>query len=262
MKNDAAMIGGLSHFAAKDETCSECLANRTTRPYTDLQRDAKWRPTQDMPLVTYKARIRIPLHPLAKTSSLQCVFLGLHAHHGLQRCRCYCLRFSFVAACAKSCTWKQHGGPPQTHQRRDANMVCCSTRTSLIATDKAKQFDKPWLGQSTWACDQSCQHSCCLWCFADLAVKYLSDDDEFEKQMLLATKSLHQLYSNLDAAPRFPSYAQLARIRRVCVHFGASFMWCREHARRIRFMPWEATPTVHKSQHLPKMCEVMNPRFS
>ena len=28
---------GLPHYSAKDEVCSECLANRSTRPYTDLQ---------------------------------------------------------------------------------------------------------------------------------------------------------------------------------------------------------------------------------
>ena len=37
---------GLPSYNAPNEVCSECLANRTTRPFTDLSAAAAWRPTQ------------------------------------------------------------------------------------------------------------------------------------------------------------------------------------------------------------------------
>ena len=40
---------GLTHYSAADEVCPECLAILSNRPYTDLSRNATWRPTADMP---------------------------------------------------------------------------------------------------------------------------------------------------------------------------------------------------------------------
>eukprot|EP00969_Alexandrium_andersonii_P201922 8922233-Alexandrium_andersonii.AAC.1 len=55
---------GLPHYGAKDEVCTECLANRTNRPFTDLSSGAKWRDTECMPVEFYKQRPKQPLHPL------------------------------------------------------------------------------------------------------------------------------------------------------------------------------------------------------
>ena len=39
---------GLVNYNGGDEVCQYCLANRTSRPYTDLQEDAAWRPTANL----------------------------------------------------------------------------------------------------------------------------------------------------------------------------------------------------------------------
>ena len=39
---------GLPSYNAADECCGWCLANRSSRPLTDMSADATWRPTENM----------------------------------------------------------------------------------------------------------------------------------------------------------------------------------------------------------------------
>ena len=39
---------GMRHYNAADLVCPECLGNRSTRPFTDLQPTAAWRATEAM----------------------------------------------------------------------------------------------------------------------------------------------------------------------------------------------------------------------
>ena len=54
---------GLPHYNAAHECCSECLANRSTRPWTDMRLCAAWRGAEDMDLATYRARVPAPRPP-------------------------------------------------------------------------------------------------------------------------------------------------------------------------------------------------------
>ena len=54
---------GMVHFIAA-ECCSDCLANASTRPYTDLRKEAMWRPTEEFEFEAWKLRFRQPHHPL------------------------------------------------------------------------------------------------------------------------------------------------------------------------------------------------------
>ncbi len=40
---------GFPSYSAGAEVCSECMSNRTTRPFTDMSAAALWRPTEQMP---------------------------------------------------------------------------------------------------------------------------------------------------------------------------------------------------------------------
>ena len=54
---------GWAHYGA-EQPCSECLCNRSDRPFTDLSAGAAWRQTEGMAWEACKARARVPLHPL------------------------------------------------------------------------------------------------------------------------------------------------------------------------------------------------------
>ena len=42
----------MTHYNGADEVCSECLANRTNRPFTEMRADAAWRLTEEQPLLS------------------------------------------------------------------------------------------------------------------------------------------------------------------------------------------------------------------
>ena len=54
---------GLVHYNSP-ENCGDCLANDSTRPFTDLRRESAWRPTADMEFPAWLSRMRAPHHPL------------------------------------------------------------------------------------------------------------------------------------------------------------------------------------------------------
>jgi hypothetical protein len=56
---------GLVHYNAANQCCPDCLANRSTHPFSDLQASADWRTTVITDLDTYMNRFRVPRHPLA-----------------------------------------------------------------------------------------------------------------------------------------------------------------------------------------------------
>ena len=67
----------------RNGACTECLANRTTRPYSYLQRSAVWRQTEPLPEVSYLA-IASPF--VCGPPREQVVrHDGPHAPHGLER---------------------------------------------------------------------------------------------------------------------------------------------------------------------------------
>ena len=54
---------------------------------------------------------------------------------------------------------------------------------------------------------------------------------------------------------------QVNRISIACNDFGVNFMRAREAARNAETLTWEVSPKVHKMQHMPLLCSVMNPKF-
>ena len=69
------------------EPCSECLCDRATRPFTDLQTTARWRLTDRMSCATYMARCTRPPHPLTTCKFITRLFFFLDVMH-LMDCKC------------------------------------------------------------------------------------------------------------------------------------------------------------------------------
>ena len=69
---------GLASWSSA-EPCPECRSNRSDKPYTDLSRQALWRPTEIKDLASFKARCRIGDHPLVRSEyfTRYCLWLDL-----------------------------------------------------------------------------------------------------------------------------------------------------------------------------------------
>ena len=64
---------GMPHFSS-DEPCPYCMANRATRPFTDLQHDATWRRNDILPAEVFCDRLRTPKHPLMALPQVHSLF--------------------------------------------------------------------------------------------------------------------------------------------------------------------------------------------
>ena len=72
---------GIPSYNDPMDVCSECLSNRSNRPFSDLSRTARWRPSEDMPVDCYIARIRDnPRHPLASSCVFYTMFFSIGCH--------------------------------------------------------------------------------------------------------------------------------------------------------------------------------------
>ena len=61
-----SVVWGFRSYSSA-QPCSECEANKTNMPFTDLTREAQWRPTETpKPLVTYLANVQGD-HPLIRS---------------------------------------------------------------------------------------------------------------------------------------------------------------------------------------------------
>ena len=70
----------------KEALCSFCLANRSDRPFTNLQRGAEWRPTEDMTELEFQSRLH-GVHPLRHSRYMTRLFvrgdvMHIMDHHG------------------------------------------------------------------------------------------------------------------------------------------------------------------------------------
>lgn len=97
--------------------------------------------------------------------------------------------------------------------------------------------------------------------FEDIAARYLSGGDKYGTHIVQVARSLNQFYTIIYSSERFMTDASIDRLKEVCIVFGGGFMRCRENARKQGELSWRVTPKVHKMQHIPAMCALMNPRF-
>jgi hypothetical protein len=254
---------GLPHFSARDECCPECLANRSNRPFTDLQRDAAWRLTEDMPLESYIARPRLPLHPLLKSQAMT-------------RWLCY-PDLMHMMDC-KGVSSIVYGSVLARLIRAPELGANIASRLKLINLKLAAWYERrpgslrlPRIAHSNvfangWAdlhgpAIKAANTRKASGFFSELSAEYLGHGSDFDQHMASAAKLLHEFYSIIYAAPVFMTDRDLDRLRSICIEFGEHFMWCREFSRRDGLLWWEITPKVHKMQHVPKMAQMINPRF-
>ena len=217
----------------------------------------------NMPWETYKARPRTPLHPLVASRFFTRWFFFLDIMHMMD---CKGVASIVFGSLLLWLSRSPNLGPNILDRMKAINKFMKDWYAAHPGHHRLPKLKHANLISNGWGdlhgpAVKAANTRAASGLFAKMAETYLSAENEFEKYMILATKHLHSIYTALNSAPRFPTHAEIAKIRRVTLRFGEAMMWCREHSRRLGFMAWEITPKVHKSQHLPTMCQVMNPKF-
>ena len=216
---------GLTHWQNAVDCCSECLANRTSRPFTDLRGVAAWRGSEEMPTEHYLARVRQPLHPIMASPFFTrwCCFPDL----------------MHMMDC-KGVTATVLGG--LLHYLL-TNVLLGSNRDIRLATINAKM--KEWydahpgshriprilMGNTTlngWAelhgpAIKAANTRSAVGPFKAIWAEYARADDELDSNASVVINSLATFYDILYTAPMFMSDECIERLQVVCITFGRLF---------------------------------------
>ena len=95
--------------------------------------------------------------------------------------------------------------------------------------------------------------------FEMLAKKCLRSADAYEEKDTRIVPSHHALHSILRESPVFMSDGTIAKVRRITLALGATFMECREYLRSQKVLSSGVTLEVHRMQHLLLFCAALNP---
>jgi hypothetical protein len=216
---------GLSHYNAPSEQCSECLGNRTSRPLTDLLPGALWRPTERMPLVAYKARVREPSHPLVD-SPFFChrFFFGLDLMH-MMDCK-GSAGLSFGGALVSMLQDERVGNNQAQRMAtiNDRRMNHYDGRPGVARLPKillANVWHDGWADLHGPAFKAAITRQAAPF-FRELVCHYCSSDAPLDECLRLNMSSLDDMYRLLYEMPLLPSDADLVPLRIAVQSYGTS----------------------------------------
>ena len=253
---------GLSHFASRNEVCPDCLANRTTRPFTDMGEGASWRPGEDMAFILYKARAREPNHPLV-ASSFFChrFFFPIDMMHLLECKGVAPVTFGSVLAWLLSdarvgANREQRLAAINAHREEFYNARPGSHRLPNIMEGSCKRDG--WANLAGPAFKAAKVRGSAPF-FRFIAHRYCTTMHVRDATLRAVVAALDDLYNELYDAPMFPPDPTVARVRQLCLDFGKAYQRMRELSRRSGIYAFAVTPKTHKVQHIPKLATCINP---
>ena len=253
---------GLAHFAARDEVCPECLANRTTRPFTDMRENALWRPGEGMIFDVYKARTREPHHPLV-ASAFFChrFFFPIDQMHLLE---CKGVAPVVFGSALQMLTADMRVGP-----NKEERLVAINARREQFYDDRPGSYRLPkimmsnitrdgWGNLSGPAYKAAKIRGAAPFC-SELVHHYCQSGRSQDTQLRAVVTALDDLYDTVYHAPMLPPDETVARVRQLCLDFGAAYQRLRELSRRAGIYAFAVTPKTHKVQHLALLTKCINP---
>ena len=253
---------GLTHFSGANEVCPDCLANRTSRPFTDLSANAAWRAGEAMDFIVFRARVREPNHPLV-ASSFFChrYFFPIDVMHLLECKGATPLVFGSVL------TWLLLDA--RLGANKDARLATINDHRQKFFDDRPGDHKLPKIYMSNCTRDgwgvlagpafKAAKTRAGAPFFRSLVHHYCVSASPRDRELRNVVDSLDDLYNALYGSPTFPSDAEVDRIRQVCLEFGSAYQKMREYSRRAGRFAFNVTPKVHKVQHVPKLSTSINP---
>ena len=253
---------GMPHYGS-EEVCGMCMANRVTRPFTDLRRVAAWRPTEAMPHEVFMARLREPLHPLMASPYCHRWFVYPDLMHLLDCKGVLALVYGgLLYALVRDQRLGSNKGERlcSINAEREAwyrNNPGEHRLPKIIATNLVTAG---WAELSGPAIKAANSRGARVF-FKTLALRFFTTSSRYDVCIRTLFTSLCRIYDILYASPMFLSNADIDALREECVGFGESYQELRELSRVRAQMAFPVRPKVRRMQHLPRMAEIINPTF-
>lgn len=254
---------GLQHYNASEECCSECKADRSGRPWTDMRRGASWRGTEGFTLEQYRARIRQPLHPLANSKFLWRFFFFLDMMHVLD---CKGVASTIFGSLLTMLVRDARLGATQQVRLDLVNTKLRAWYASRPGLRKLPKINlQSLVGSSGWAelagpAIKAAPTRAAAPFFAHLAKEYFNSFTPGDLNTCKVTANLAEFYDIIASAPMFMTDAQLQRLRLVVDNFGIALQSLRGEAEARNQLVYQVRPKVHKAMHLPLFASIINPR--
>ena len=256
---------GLTHYNAADEVCSECRANRTSRPWTDMRRASLWRGTENMDATTYRNRIPAPPHPLADSRLFWMILFALDIMHVLD-CK-------GVSATIFGSLLGMLIRLPRLGANQQARVATINARMLAWYGARPGSHRLPRLTMANIVAKGSGWHELAgpaikaantrnaAPMFASMAREYMDDASAESRAVVRVTQALADMYEVLRAAPMFLDDATLHQFRELVGGFGVSLQYLRSWAETNHRLMWQVRPKAHKAMHLPQLAAIINPRY-
>ena len=256
-------IYGLPHWTSP-EPCSECLANRSNRQFTDLRPDATWRATEGMAFELYRVRLTRPLHPLA-ASHYFCDrwFFFLDLMHLMD---CKGVSSEIMGSVLSILSKRVEIGPniatriARINQHKEA-WYAANPGTHRLPTILARSLvgADGWASLSGPAIKAAATRAAAPW-IAALSTELLTRDTEHDRQVKQLTADLVAMYRVLYDHGIFIPDPAVAQLQTIIQRMGSTYQSLRQLSAAARQLHFRISPKVHKMMHLPMMARVLNPR--
>jgi len=255
---------GLPHWQHAQEPCSECRANRGTRPWSDLRRGALWRDRVIANKDAYIARIRRPLRPLVESFffSRWCCFPDL-----MHMMDCKGVSASVLGGVLQNLVVDVRLGASQEARLDRVNELLVEWYNAHPGSNRLPKIHLSNLIRDDWwelngpAIKAAITRSA-VPAIRDIWRAYAQVGDANDASITAAIENLALFYEVLYAAPMFMLPTTVDRIQEICMNFGVAYLQCREHARVLNIYSWPVRMKTHRMQHVPLMCKVINPVYA
>ena len=258
---------GVPGYAYVDEVCSDCLANRTDKPFTDLRDTAEWVPTQDFDHETFMDRTH-GNHPLVTSIYWNRFFVRIDMmhvfdHKGITGIVCAGVLVDVV----KNCT-DLGRTIDERLQWVNAKLSDWNSRHVVSSRINNLKIDNLEFGGATqWATLRgplvkaaNTRNLAPFVC--SLAHElYGSRVDAWGKSIVGVTSELCHIYDIVYSGPMFLPAATRAELRCATFSFGRHLMMLRQLSAARGDLYFQVTPKCHMGMHIASQACLLNPRF-
>lgn len=252
---------GLASYNAAGECCSECRADRSSRPWTDMRRGAAWRGTERVSIQQYRDCIRQPRHPLADSKFLWRFFFYLDTMH-IFDCKGVA---STIAGSLMSALVRDVRLGRNQHQRLDRlNMKLRAFYARHPGLYKLPKITANSLvGSNGWAelsgpAIKAAPTRALAPFLVELASEFCGSESEEDVATRRVVGALREYYAAMGTT-MFMTQASLSRLQAAIDEMGIAMQRLRHIAGSRNELSWQVRPKLHKAMHMPLFASIINP---
>ena len=254
---------GLPGWKDVDEICPSCLANRTTRPYTDNGPNAGWRRTIAQPNEFFLLRLAEPRHPLTLSKFFNKFFPILDVMHMLD-CK-------GVTAHAAGSVLKylvvncDELGSTQAERLANLNQNMKSFQSTNKTPSRMPQIylnnltdGSGWADLTSQLVKAANTRNLVPW-LVSLCPVYFNADTNFDKAVTTMLRSLNEIYEIMYKAGFFFTQDESRKFSALILKFGIRYQWLRSFFQSREQLYFAFMHKHHAMQHLPQVARLINP---